>query len=305
MVARHEPRWCWASASGSWTTTITPRTPSRPCSSTVLARRAHSVRDPDLLEPPGSTGVALADGAQGADPARGSLAAAGPRRTRAAESSRGSAPAAPAADRAVLEGERAEALHAEIDRLPGASSRCRCVLCYLPRPLPRPRPRRIGSRCPPGPLHSRLVRRPGEAPHRPDPLDRGRRSSRATAMALAAANAPIGLGVHFIPPVRYHHPGRDHLRGPTRRRQRRCLRPRPGTVPGGPAYHAALQAQAHRDLPAAPGRRRHRRRLARPFDGDEGGPREATGGLGGEAARRSPIGPRLRRRDPIPPPRPG
>ena len=60
-----------------------------------------------------------------------------------------------AADQALIERERAEALHAEIDRLP-ASSRLPVVLCYLEGLSLAEAAGRL--RCPAGTVHSRLAR---------------------------------------------------------------------------------------------------------------------------------------------------
>ncbi len=60
------------------------------------------------------------------------------------------------ADQALIDRERAEALHAEIDRLP-ASSRLPIVLCYFEGLSLAEAARRL--RCPAGTVHSRLVRR--------------------------------------------------------------------------------------------------------------------------------------------------
>ena len=117
----------------------------------VLARKARSIRDPDLL---GNWlyGVAFRTARQGADPAR--PAAPATRRTAAANRPE-ACPAALPADRAVLEGEQAEALHDEIDRLP-ASSRLPVVLCYFEGLTLAEAARRL--RCPAGTVHSRLAR---------------------------------------------------------------------------------------------------------------------------------------------------
>ncbi len=61
----------------------------------------------------------------------------------------------PPADRTVLDREQAEALHAEIDRLP-ASARLPVVLCYFEGLSLGEAARRL--RCPAGTVHSRLAR---------------------------------------------------------------------------------------------------------------------------------------------------
>ena len=90
----------------------------------ILARRARSIRDPDLL---GTWlyGVAL----RTARTSRGRIAR---RRRTEGEAAVRQPPAgcAQAADRAILESEQAETLHREIDRLPGRF-RVPLVLCYF------------------------------------------------------------------------------------------------------------------------------------------------------------------------------
>src|SRR5262249_24758934 len=142
----------------------------------VLTRRARSVRDPDLL---GNWlyGVAL----RTARKARARLA-----RTRKGErdgaAQRPEAVAADPADRALIERERAEALHAEIDRLP-ESSRRPVVLCYLEGLSLAEAAARL--RCPAGTVHSRLDRAK-------EKLRRGllRRGIVLSTTALGAALAP-------------------------------------------------------------------------------------------------------------------
>ncbi len=68
------------------------------------------------------------------------------------------------AGQTLLDREQAEALHAEIDRLP-ASSRLPVVLCYFEGLSLAEAARRL--RCPAGTVHSRLVRAQREAPARP------------------------------------------------------------------------------------------------------------------------------------------
>ncbi len=141
-------RWCWASADSSWATTTRPRTPSRPSSSSWPPRPDRS-REPELL---GNWlyGVAL----RTARCTRLRLS----RRRRAEEAgSARQAEAAPAAtaDRILLDGEQAEALHREIDRLPG-SFRLPVVLCYFEGLTLDEAAHRL--RWPVGTLRSRLAR---------------------------------------------------------------------------------------------------------------------------------------------------
>ncbi len=114
----------------------------------VLARRARSIGDPDLL---GNWlhGVALRT-AQGPRAARPPAASG---RGRAVP--RHQASAADPADRPVLERERAEALYDEIDRLPSAA-RTPIVLCYFEGLSLAEAAHRL--RCPAGTVHSRLDR---------------------------------------------------------------------------------------------------------------------------------------------------
>ena len=115
----------------------------------VLARQARSIRDPDLL---GTWlyGVAL----RTARKARGRIARR--RRTEEIGAVRQVAedPAAPA-DRAMIDREQAEALHGEIDRLPGAF-RMPVVLCYFEGLTLDEAAERL--RWPAGTLRSRLAR---------------------------------------------------------------------------------------------------------------------------------------------------
>jgi RNA polymerase sigma factor (sigma-70 family) len=115
----------------------------------VLARRAAAMRDPDLLGP-WLYGVAL----RTARDARKRLA-----RTRRCEQARArqrpeAGPARPA-EQSAIEGEQAEALHAEIDRLPGPY-RLAVVLCYFEGLSLSEAAARL--RCPAGTVHSRLDR---------------------------------------------------------------------------------------------------------------------------------------------------
>jgi RNA polymerase sigma factor (sigma-70 family) len=115
----------------------------------VLARRARSLRDPDLLGQ-WLYGVAL----RTARKARGRLARIRRNEGNPAVSGPESV-ATSAADRSLLERERAEALHAEIESLP-ASARLPVVLCYFEGLSLSEAARRL--RCPAGTVHSRLAR---------------------------------------------------------------------------------------------------------------------------------------------------
>ncbi len=152
----------------------------------VLARRARSVRDPDLLSH-WLYGVVL----RTARKARGRLS-----RLRQSEEDRAvnclEACSAVAADQALLERERAEALHEEIDRLP-ASARLPVVLCYFEGLSLADAAARL--RCPAGTVHSRLVRAR-------EKLRRGliRRGVALSTTALTAALAPRSATAS-IPPL--------------------------------------------------------------------------------------------------------
>ncbi len=141
----------------------------------VLARRARSIRDPDLL---GAWlyGVAL----RTARKARGRLA----RRRQTEEAGAVGRPEARPAVQAeqMIDREQAEALHREIDRLPG-SFRLAVVLCYFEGLSPDEAAQRL--RWPSGTLRSRLVRAR-------DRLRRGlaRRGIVLSATGLAMALAP-------------------------------------------------------------------------------------------------------------------
>jgi RNA polymerase sigma factor (sigma-70 family) len=115
----------------------------------VLARKAPSLRQPELLGH-WLYGVAL----RTARTTRSRLAR---RRQTEEEGSarRAEAPPAATADRILLDGERAEALHVEIDRLPGAF-RAPVVLCYFEGLTLDEAAHRL--RWPVGTLRSRLAR---------------------------------------------------------------------------------------------------------------------------------------------------
>ena len=159
----------------------------------VLARKARSIRDPDLL----GNWLYGVRSARRARPAAGSPAIAGHEEGRRHERH----PAAcawcrrPPADRPAIDREQAEALHGEIDRLPRAF-RLPVVLCYFEGLTLDEAARRL--RCPAGTLRSRLARAR-------EKLRRGlsRRGVVLPAAALAAGpGAPVRLGVRPTPPVR-------------------------------------------------------------------------------------------------------
>jgi RNA polymerase sigma factor (sigma-70 family) len=121
----------------------------------VLARKARSIRDPELL---GNWLYGVAS--RTARCARQQLA----RRRReeghamsgpGARSMAPAEPTAPPADRPAIDREQAEALHGEVDRLPRAF-RLPVVLCYFEGLTLDEAARRL--RCPPGTLRSRLAR---------------------------------------------------------------------------------------------------------------------------------------------------
>jgi RNA polymerase sigma factor (sigma-70 family) len=115
----------------------------------VLARRARSVRDPELLSQ-WLYGVAL----RTARNARRRLAR-NRRREEDLAMQRLEAGLARPADQPAIDREQAEALHAEIDRLP-ATTRLPVILCYFEGLSLAEAARRL--RCPAGTIHSRLDR---------------------------------------------------------------------------------------------------------------------------------------------------
>ncbi len=114
----------------------------------VLARRARAIRDPDLLG-----GWLHRVAIRTARKARGRLARR--RRTDEEGSARQVSARPAAAEQALIDRERAEALHREIDRLPG-SFRLPVVLCYFEGLTLDEAAHRL--RCPVGTLRSRLAR---------------------------------------------------------------------------------------------------------------------------------------------------
>ena len=153
----------------------------------VLARRARSVREPDLL---GNWlyGVAL----RTARKAKIRL----DRRRKYEEDHAVRHPEAGStvpADQSAIDRERAEALHEEIDRLP-SSFRLPVVLCYFEGLSLDEAARRL--RCPAGTVHSRLVRAR-------EKLRRGltRRGVVLPAAALTAALAPRSASASISSPL--------------------------------------------------------------------------------------------------------
>ncbi len=92
--------------------------------------------------------------------------------------------------------------------------------------LPRgPVPRRGGA---PAELAHRHGPQPAGPGPRQAPAQAGAsRSRRAGGRVGRRPGAPIGLGVRLIPPVRFHHPGGDPVRGPSRRRRQPPPQPWP------------------------------------------------------------------------------
>ncbi len=151
----------------------------------VLARKAGSIRDPDLL---GNWlyGVAL----RTARKARGRLARRRQNEEDQAVESPEAVQAVPA-DQAAMAREQAEALHREIDRLPGPF-RLPVVLCYFEGLTLDEAAQRL--RCPAGTVHSRLARAR-------DKLRRGL-TRRGVVLPAAALAAVLDPG----PPRRRSHP---------------------------------------------------------------------------------------------------
>jgi len=151
----------------------------------VLARKAGSVREPELL---GNWlyGVAL----RTARKARRRIARHG-KTDLAGNVGRPAAGAAAPPEKALIDREEAEALHCEIDRLPGAF-RLPVVLCYFEGLSPDEAANRL--RWPAGTLRSRLVRARAK-------LRRGltRRGVVLPAITLTAALAPRSSWASFSP----------------------------------------------------------------------------------------------------------
>jgi RNA polymerase sigma factor (sigma-70 family) len=152
----------------------------------VLARKARSIRDPDLL---GNWlyGVAL----RTARCAKHQTARRRKREEGDAMGGSGSASYAPPADRPALDREEAEAIHGAIARLPGAF-RLPVVLCYFEGLTLDEAARRL--RCPAGTVRSRLARAR-------DKLRRSlvRRGVAVPAAALGAVLAPRSVSASVSP----------------------------------------------------------------------------------------------------------
>jgi RNA polymerase sigma factor (sigma-70 family) len=151
----------------------------------VLARQVRSIRDPDSLGP-WLYGVAL----RTARKARTRLARRRQTEEEGAMSRPEAGPSSPA-DRDLLDRERSEALHGEIDRLPGAF-RAPMVLCYFEGLTLDEAAHRL--RWPVGTLRSRLARAR-------DKLRRGltRRGVAISTTALGAALAPRSASASVSP----------------------------------------------------------------------------------------------------------
>jgi RNA polymerase sigma factor (sigma-70 family) len=167
----------------------------------VLAQKAHSIRDPDLL---GNWlyGVASRtaqcarqqiarrrrreEGGAMKGPGAGAASGAGPCASAPAE------PTAPPADRPTIDREQAEAIHGEVNRLPRAF-RLPVVLCYFEGLTLDEAARRL--HCPAGTLRSRLARAR-------DKLRDGlaRRGIVVPAAALGAVLAPRSASAS-VPPL--------------------------------------------------------------------------------------------------------
>ena len=166
----------------------------------VLARRAQSVRDPDLLSH-WLYGVALRTAR------KAKVRLARQRMNERAKSESGLNPGSgPPADRSVLEREQAEMLHDEIERLP-RDFRLPIVLCYFEGLPLNEAARRLCLR--EGTLRSRLARA----------RDKLGRSLTRRGVVLSAAALACGCGfearcgVRLIASVRHHHACRDQVRG--------------------------------------------------------------------------------------------
>ena len=210
----------------------------------VLARKARSIRDPDLL---GNWlyGVAL----RTARKARAQLARRRKHEEGDAMSRPGTLvePMVEPAERPVLAREQAEILHSEIDRLPGPF-RLPVVLCYLEGLTLDEAARRL--KCPAGTVRSRLARAC-------DKLRRGltRRGVVVSAAGLAAALSPRAASAAVSSPLcDMTTRAAIRVRGRTGRRARRD-----GPCPGGAPIHVRHKTEIHRDDLAVPRRRRRRR----------------------------------------------
>ena len=201
----------------------------------VLARKARSIGNPDLLSN-WLYGVAL----RTARKAKARLArqrkneeSDAMRRPGCGFKRQRSRPMVQPAEQAALDREDVEALHDEIARLPG-SFRLPVVLCYFEGLTLDEAAQRL--RWPAGTVRSRLARA----------RDKLRRGLTRRGVVLSAATSPSALSPRsasasrLIPPVRYHHEGRDPVRGRTGCRQRHVGLSR-GPCPGGAPIHADQQ----------------------------------------------------------------
>ena len=236
-------RWCWASAGSSWAITITPRTPSRPPSSSWRGRPGRSATP--TCSAPGSTAW------RSARPARPAARLARRRRTEEARRRQAGRRHVPPCQAEQVDRPRAGRGAAPRDR-PPAGGLPPGRSCSATSRASRLDEAAGGCDGPAGTLRSRLVRAR-------EKLRRGlsRRGVVLSTTAMAAALAPRSASASVSsPPVRFHHPGRDRLRGPSRRR-RGALGSRRGPGPGGPEIHARPQAESRGAVPAAarhPGR---------------------------------------------------
>ena len=198
-------------------------------------------------------------GPEGQGPARPPAQERGERRHRHSSGCRrGRADGQPAEEPAIAR-EQAEALHDEIDRLPGAF-RLPVVLCYFEGLTLDEAARRL--RCPP-------ARSAAGWP--------GRTTSSAAASPAAASSCPPPPWPRSStpgPPRRRSHPPcatsrpgpRSELRGRTGRFPLGTASP----GPGGAEIHADPQVEIHRLDLARSRRRRHRRGVSDSLPGDEG-----------------------------------
>ena len=156
----------------------------------VLAQKARSIRDPDLL---GNWlyGVAIrtARCAKQQIARRRQREEGNAMRGPGPGSSARSGPTAPPADRPAIDREQAEAIHGEVDRLPRAF-RLPVVLCYFEGLTLDEAARRL--RCPAGTLRSRLARAREKLRRRPGTPRRGlaRRRSRLRSWPLGPPRRP-------------------------------------------------------------------------------------------------------------------
>ena len=210
----------------------------------VLASRARSIRDPDLL---GNWlyGIAL----RTARKARNRLA----RQQRTEEDralNHAESCTTITAEQVAIAHEHAETLHAEIERLPGVF-RVPVVLCYFEGLTLDQVALRL--RCPAGTIHSRLVRARDKLrarPHPPRHHHAGRRTHHGFVTRLR-----IGFG--FIAPVRNNRACRDFLR---RRPVRRAAGRSP--CPGGASIDDVAQIQTRLADAVLPRRGGHEHRLS-------------------------------------------